>query len=163
MLIDKYYSELKNKGINKVVVAPDSMIVENSEDEEGWVEWQLAKTDLDASKIKEIEEKLNITLPKDYVDFISDKQFMNIQLGKYTVYGINELDTLEKVASQFPSEVVTSGYFPIGNIDDGDYLALDCKSGHVLALSIDDFKPREVLFDTFKEFEQHLLDILVDQ
>ena len=156
MLIDKYYKYLKDNNLNRTVVAPDSMTVENSEDDEGWIEWKLSKSVIDDNELKAIKTKYNIELPKEYLDFIKHKQFMDIQIGEYTIYGVNELKTLEKIISIFPADIIALSFIPIGSINDADFLALDAQSGEVVSLTFEDYKLQEVLFRNFHEFEEFL-------
>lgn len=152
MLIDKYYDYLKEKGLNRVIVAPKSMIVKNSQDDEGWIEWKPAESNISRDEINALESKFNITLPSEYIDLIRKKQFMDIQIDGYTLYGVNELNTLSKLSVLLPEKVVTAGYFPIGNIGDADYIALDTNTKKVVRLSFEDYSVKEIVSNSFDKF-----------
>ncbi len=153
MLIDKYYKYLKDNNLNKVVISPKSMIIENTEDTEGWMKWKTVKSNINDRDIKKLETKFNFLLPEEYLNFIKYKQFMDIQIGKYRIFGVNEFNTLEKIISMFPNNVIALGFIPIGSMNDTDFLALNVKSGEVVSLAYEDYRLKEVLFSSFHEFE----------
>lgn len=166
MLIDKYYKYIKKMGLNKAVRVPNEMMVKNSEDDEGWVEWKLAQSKLSIQDIKEITNKYQIDLPQDYIDFIMYKQFLDIEILNYTIHGINALETLDKEASLLPDSLLEEGFFPIGNIDDADYIALNTKNGKVVRLSFEEYSEVEILsenFSTMIKFLEELLEKKVNQ
>ena len=166
MLIDEYYQYLKKKNLNKAVIVPDEMRVNNSEDDEGWVKWKLTKSHISTEDIKEIEGRHKIYLPQDYLDFIMNKQFLDIQISNYTIHGINSLNPLEKEASLLPSNILEKGFFPIGSIDDADYIVLNTENGRVVRLSFEDYSEIEILsksFSTMLKFLQELLEKKINQ
>ena len=153
--LENYYDKLVEKKLNKVVVAPKAMIIDNSEDEEGWIEWKPAESKITRDDIKKIEEKYNIIISKQYINYILLKQFMDIQIKEYTLYGINEFNTLEKIISLFPNNILSFGFFPIGHINDTDYLAFN-NDGQVVRLSYDNYSLVEILFDDFNSLIEYL-------
>jgi len=160
MLIDKYYSYLKKEDLNKAIVVPKEMIIKNSEDNEGWVKWEPVQSNVKNSELESLERKYGLHLPKYYIDFIMSKQFLDIQIGNYTLYGINSLNTLDKVALLLPERILKNGFFPIGNIDDTDYIVLDTNNGKVVRLSFEDYKQEEMLNESFVDLLQFLQKLL---
>jgi len=155
MLIDefleKYYDNLVKKELNKVVIAPKEMIIDNSEDEDGWIEWKPFEAKTTISEIKNLEANYNIDISRQYIDYCMSSQFMDIQIKEYTLYGINELNTLEKMIITLPKNIISFGFLAIGSINDEDFLALN-KDGQVVRLSYDDYSFVEILFDNFNSF-----------
>jgi len=151
IFLENYYDKLVERKLNKVVVAPKSMIIDNSEDDEGWIEWKPSSVKITRDDIKEIETKYKIIISKQYIEYLLSSQFMDIQVKEYTLYGINELNTIEKILSSFPNNILSFGFFPIGNINDTDFLALN-KEGQVIRISYDDYSLVEILFTDFNSF-----------
>ena len=156
MLIDDYYQYLKKNGLNKAVTVPEAMTIPNSMDEDGWVEWQPVESNIKLDDIKNIESDFNIKIPKGYIDFILSKQFMDIQINNYTLYGINDINTLKKRIELLPAEVASKSFLPIGTMNNEDYVVLDSKTGNVLQMSFEDYSIVEKLFDSFNEFKEYL-------
>ena len=156
MLIDDYYEHLKKNGLNKVVMASEAMIIPNSMNEDGWVEWQPIESNIKLEDIKNIESAFNIKIPKEYSNFILAKQFMDIQIDNYTLYGINDVNTLKKRIELLPPEVVSKGFLPIGITNSEDYIVLDHKTGNILQMSLEDYSIVKKLFDSFNEFVKYL-------
>lgn len=157
--LDKYYKQLVDTGTNIAVVVAKSMTIDGSLDEEGWVAWKPAKSNVTNDDITKFESKYNLTLPTQYIEYVTNRQFMDIQISGYTLYGINELNTLEDLISLFPENILSFGFFPIGSIDDSDFIALNTKSGEVVRLSYDDYSFKEILFAEFTM----LIDFLSEQ
>lgn len=159
MLVDKflesYYKKLVEKQLNKVVIAPKAMIVNNSEDEEGWVEWKPSKAKISIDDIREIETKYNITISKQYIEYLLSSQFMDIQINEYILYGVNEINTIAKILSFFPTNILSFGFYPIGSINDTDYLSLN-KEGQVVRISDNDYSLVAILFDSFNNLIEYL-------
>ncbi len=154
--LENYYNKLVKDEINKVVVAPVSMTVENSKDEDGWVEWKPSDATLNKDDISKIETNYNIKIPEQYSQYILTKQFMDIQIGAYTLFGINEKNTLEEIIDLFPKNIISFGFLPIGQINDEDFIALNYKTGELVRLAYDDYAQKEVIFSEFNEFIKFL-------
>lgn len=154
--LKNYYNNLVKKDLNKVVVAPKAMIIKNTEDEDGWFEWRPANANTTTDDINKLESKYNLNISKQYIEYLLASQFMDIQLGEYILYGVNELNTLEKIITFSPTNILSFGFFPIGSINDTDFLALN-KEGQVVRLSYDDYALVEILFDDFNSFIESLL------
>ena len=148
-IVDKYYKVLKNKGLNLEVNVPKSMAEKDKGD--GWFTWHPVVSSVDDKEIEEIERKYGIKLPSVYIDFIKNKQFLDIQVGGYTLFGVNENNTLEKLLKIFPENVVSLGYIPLGQINDEDFIALDTNTETVVLLGYDDYKLKKILFENFND------------
>lgn len=161
MIIDdflgNYYNKLKENGINKVVVAPESMIVKGSEDDDGWVEWKPVNSNIDKDYINKIEEKYKIKISSEYTNYILNKQFMDIEIEGYKLFGINENNTLEKQIDIFPNNIITYGFIPIGQINDEDFISLNTNTEEIVSLSYDDYSVKKVLYKDFNELIEFLI------
>lgn len=154
--LEKYYNKLVKNGINKVVVAPKSMIIENSEDEDGWVEWKPALSKVTKEDLNKLDEKYNIKISFQYEQYVLSKQFMDIQLDGYVLFGLNENNTIEKQLELFPKNIISFGFVPIGQINDEDFIALNTNNGEVVSLAYDDYSVKEILFKDFDGFIEFL-------
>lgn len=159
MLIDnfleEYYNRLKENGINKVVIAPVSMIIENTKDEYGWFEWQPIESNLNRNDIKELMIKYK--LPIKYLEYITKKQFMDIEIDGYKLFGINENNTFEKQIELFPKNIISFGFIPIGQINDEDFIALNVNSKEIVTLSYDNYLMKEVIYSDFNKLIEFLM------
>jgi hypothetical protein len=156
--LEKYYNKLVKNGINKVVVAPKSMIIKNSEDEDGWVEWKPALSKVTKEDLNKLGEKYNIKISFQYEEYVLSKQFMDIQLDGYVLFGINENNTIEKQLELFPKNIISFGFMPIGQINDEDFIALNTNNGEVVSLAYDDYSVKKILFKDFDGFIEFLND-----
>ncbi len=157
--LENYYNNLVKKGLNKVVVAPKAMIIKNGEDEDGWIAWKPATANITIDDINRLESKYNLNISKQYINYLLVSQFMDIQIKEYTLYGINELNTLEKIITTFPKNIISFGFLAIGSINDEDFLALN-KEGQVVRLAYDDYSLVEVLFNDFNSFIEFLINLI---
>ncbi len=159
-ILDCYYEQIQKKGLNKAVAVPVAMTIEDSLDSEGWQGWKPASANIDDSMVKKIEMEYHIKIPSLYIDYINNRQFMDIEIDQYTLYGINETNTLETIVSLLPKEVVSKGLFPIGVLDNDDYVVLNTENGTVVELSYDDYSVKKILSENFNAFLEHLLVLL---
>lgn len=158
--LDCYYKEIEKKGLNKAVVVPVSMAIDNSLDNEGWQEWKSAPANIDDDMVEKIEMEYQIKIPKQYIDYVKNRQFMNIEIDQYTLYGINDINTLEAITSLLPKEIISKGLFPIGILDNDNYIVLNTENGAVVELSYDDYSIKNILAKDFNMFLKKLLDFL---
>jgi hypothetical protein len=156
-LVDKYYQVLKNKDLNVSVEVPESMKEKDKGNE--WFSWRPVVSNITNEEIQKVENRYGINLPKEYIEFIKDKQFLDIQVGDYTLFGVNENNSMEKVFSIFPEDIISSGYIPLGQIIDEDFIALETHTGTVVLLSYDDYRLKKVMFSQFGE----LIDFLNEE
>ena len=150
--LDNYYKWLKNKNLNKSVNIPEKMIIGNTLNSDGWAEWQLADSEIEKFDIFRIEEIYKIKLPNVYKEYLMSKQFLDIQIDKYTLFGINTKVSLEKVLDLFPKNIILDGYIPLGQIDDYDYIALNLNNNEVVRLDYDTYVEIEKLSDELEFF-----------
>ncbi len=148
--LDKYYQSIEKKGLNKTVVCPPSMMVDEIEDEDGWVKWKLAESKVGRSDIFELEETYKIKFPSEYKEYAQSKQFMDIQIAEYTLFGINEINTIEKNLNVFPKEVISKGYIPIGQINDEDFIVFNFNTKAIETLGYDNFEIKNELFKSME-------------
>ena len=157
-LLDTYYQSLEQKVLNKVVILPQSMMIENSEDEDGWFLWKPTKQYLTAEDLKCVEEKYKLKIPEQYKEYILSMQFMDIQINNTTLYGINEYNSIDKLFSMFPSHILSFGFIPIGQVNDEEFLALNTNSGEVVCLGYDNYELKKVLSKDFFTFIKDFIE-----
>ncbi len=151
--LDCYYKQIKEKGLNKVVTAPSSMIIDNIS-EDGWYEWKPAPSNIDIAKVK---KQYKIKIPSEYKEFIKNRQFMNIEISSFTLYGINEINTLEKNIDLLPSKLINQGFLSIGVLNNENYLVLNTKDNIIIEMSYDDYSIKNNIQNSFYEFIEFLL------
>jgi len=164
MLIDKfldcYYNKLQKKELNKAVLIPNSMLIKGSKDEEGWQKWQPSSSALTDNDIKNVEKVYNIKIPQQYIDYIKNRQFMDIEIEEFTLYGINEINTWQKIIHFLPDEILVKGLLPIGVLNNDNYIALNTKDGSVVELSYDKYKIKNIFAKDFNAFIHSLYETL---
>ena len=151
MLLDKYFDKLKSQDLNIGVYIPNNMKISN-EDENGWCKYKLVKSNIDKNKISYIENKYGIKLPKDYIEFISKYDFLDVEIDKYRLIGVNTNYTLDNLFDLFPIKIIKDGYIPLGVIDDLNYIALNVNTGEVVELSYIDYKIIKKISDSLEKF-----------
>ena len=154
--LNKYYSDIKTKGLTKDINVPNSMIIQNIDEE--WKEWKPVESSINKYDILKIEETYKITLPEQYKEYICSKQFMDIQINEYTVFGINEINTTENIFKTFPENTLKYGFIPIGQINDEDFIALNCHNENIVSFAYSDYSFKKVLFKDFNEFIEFLME-----
>ena len=155
--LDCYYEQVCDKNLNREVVVPKKMVIEGSLDNEGWKGWQPAEANISNEEIRQFESEHNIKFPKQYIDYIRNRQFMNIEIENITLYGINELYKVEDLVLLLPENIISFGFFPIGSIDDADFIVLNTHTGEIVRLYYEDYSYKEVLFKDFNTFTEFLL------
>lgn len=156
-ILDCYYGKIQKKGLNKAVSVPVSMAIENSLDSEGWQEWKTASSKINDELIKKIEMEYHVKIPSQYIDYVKNRQFMDIEIDEYVLYGINENNTLQKILNFLPDRIVAKGFFLIGSIDDADFIVVNIDTGEIVRLNYEDYSYKEKLFKDFNTFIEFLL------
>ena len=158
--LEKYYESIEKKGLNKSVNVPQSMIIDGSEEDDGWVKWKLAESKISKFELFELEEVYKIKLSVEYKNYATCKQFLDVQIGEYTLFGINEHNTLKKIFDLFPQKIISDGYIPIGQINDENFIGLNVNNNQIVELKLKDCSFVKVLFNNFEDFFNYLANMI---
>jgi hypothetical protein len=155
-LINKYYKELKTQNLNKEVNVPDEMKI--SDIENGWSEWKIGKPFLDQKEVEKIFKKYNLNIPNDYKEYLTCCQFFDIEKEGYKIFGINKRDSIERLISYTPKQLLQKGYLVIGDYEDYDYVVLNTKTREVEIFDYDNLNKKKSLNISFKDFLLNLIN-----
>ena len=150
--LTNYYAWLKNKKLNKGMNIPEKMLVSNTLDKDGWSEWQLVESEISKFDLFKIEEIYKVKLPEVFKEYVMSKQFLDIQIDKYTLFGINTKKSLERILNFFAKNEISNGFIPIGQINDEDFIVLNIKTDEIIIFGYDMYDEKSKLSNSLTEF-----------
>ena len=110
---------------------PKEMINETRTTDNDWIPWKAIPSKATDSDIKEIEERIGLSLPQSYIEFLKYKHFYSLDTPKEINFYQHCVRDWKKhlfdtyFHSWEPDEIIKKGFIPFGDYSDWGILCFD--------------------------------------